>query len=86
MKIIDKWNDQSATFCTIELEPGVYVDIKVIKETGLIYIMQNEDGTLAYGDKSALGYQFDEKAAIAMVAANLKEGTNSGPNMPDYRI
>lgn len=38
---------------TVELEPGLYVDVKAFRNgSKLIYVMQNEDGTVVYGGEN----------------------------------
>lgn len=75
-------SDSGNSMYTVELEPDVYVDVKYIKATGLIYILQNHDGSEAYrndpmDDYTLPGYQVDEQAVIALVAAKInKEGGN----------
>lgn len=75
-------NSGSRIYC-IELEPDVFVDVKFIKETGLIYVMQNHDGSVAYkssslDDHTLPGYQFDEKEVIALVTDDLKKEVANG--------
>lgn len=83
MTIVDKYEDHDCLFYTVELEPGIFADIKVIKETGLIYTMQNQDGSLVYkesvgNEKTIPNYPYNEKAAIALVAVELKKEVANG--------
>lgn len=91
MKIVNKHylsvptngSDSGSRIYCIELEPDILVDVKFIKETGLIYVMQNHDGSVAYkssslDDQTLPGYQVDEKAVIALVTADLKKEVANG--------
>lgn len=82
MKIIDSYNDKGCVFYTVELAPAKLIDIKVVKQTGLIYVMQNHDGSHVYleadPDTTFPKYLYDEKAAIALVAARFKEESKNG--------
>lgn len=56
---------------TVELEKARYVDIKYIPRTGLVYIMQNEDGSEVY-DPENWGvtypdYNLDENKVLEVV-------------------
>ena len=72
MKIIDKWTDSAkVSFCTVELEPGFFVDVKILHELGSLYIMDNHDGSTVYGEKGTddtiPDYKYDPEAVIALV-------------------
>lgn len=59
---------------TVELEKTRYVDIKFIPRSGLIYIMQNEDGSEVY-DPENWGatypdYSFDENKVLETVRSS----------------
>lgn len=65
MEIVDKYESNGITFFTIQLAENVFVDIKVIGS--LRYIMQCEDGRMAYNDRGdSLDYEFDEDVLIAL--------------------
>lgn len=52
MRITDEfWPDKASCITTVEVGPGMYVDVKTIfedKEISYSYIMDNEDGTKIY--------------------------------------
>lgn len=53
---------------SVSLSPARTVDVKVLEKTGLMYIMQNEDGSTVYNQKeSCPGYGYDEEEVIALV-------------------
>ena len=67
MRIVDVWKDDNETYCTIELEEDIFVDIKKC-EDGFCYVMQCEDGYETYNnDGNTIGYYFDENKIIDFV-------------------
>lgn len=51
MKIVALTASREEAIYTVELEPGLYVDVKSCRTSPyLIYVMQNEDGTVLYED------------------------------------
>ena len=66
MKVVDKYESNDVVFFTIQLDEDVFVDVKVIGD--LCYVMQCEDGRMAYNSKEcSLDFAVDEKAVIALV-------------------
>lgn len=66
MKIVDKYEDKNSTFFAVQLAENVFVDIKAAES--LYYVMQCEDGRMAYNNKGdTLDVAFDENAVIAFV-------------------
>lgn len=78
MQIIDKMDlGSEGAMYAVEIEDGFFVDVKV-KDTGLVYVMQNEDGSTVYDGRCAdytyPGFEYDEKAVVDLV----KEAMNKG--------
>ena len=67
--------DEHSTMYAVELEPGFVVDVKVRFDTGLIYVMQNGDGSCVYDgrctDYTYPDYEFDEAAVVKFVRDQL---------------
>lgn len=76
MKLVDTtFMTDSSVYYTIELAEDVLVDVKVLPKSGLIYILQNEDGSTAYSrkhEKTYPYYQYDKDQVISMVMANFQ--------------
>lgn len=83
MRIVDSYgiNDGGLIY-SVELAEDRFVDVKVCdgKLGGLIYVMQNEDGSTVYSDKAYTdkgvdsvypGFEYDEKEVLALVRASL---------------
>lgn len=72
-KIVDRFDADSAHFFTVELAPEMFVDVKFIPVTGLVYVMENGDGSTVYsnGDKrydtTWPDFEYDEAAVINLV-------------------
>lgn len=71
MEILDRGFGEKYVLYSISLEPGAVVDVKVCTDTGLVYIMQNEDGSTVYCEAFS-GYTFpnfkyDEEKVIQFV-------------------
>jgi len=72
MKLIDTYeiNNQIAVY-TVSLEPGFNVDVKVFSDTGLVYVMQNADGSTVYDQDSSEctfpDYKYNEEDVIRFV-------------------
>ena len=72
MQIVGSFNgDAHSMVYTVELEPGFMVDVKACAETGLVYVMQNEDGSTVYdpacADYTYPDYEYDEDAVVQLV-------------------
>lgn len=71
MEIIDSFVMEGSAFYTVSLSPGIFVDVKVCADTGLTYIMQNDDGSTVYGvggpDATIPDFNYDEMSVIALV-------------------
>lgn len=85
MRIVDIYEINDGQIFSIELEEDRFVDVKVCdgKLDGLIYVVQNEDGSTVYSDKAYSdkgvdavypGFEYDEKAVLDLV----KEAMNKG--------
>lgn len=75
MELLDSSKiDKQNTIYTVALEPGFAVDVKVNSETGLVYVMQNEDGTTVYdqvfSENTFPDYEYDEEAVVRFVKEN----------------
>lgn len=59
-------------FVTVELEPGYAVDVKFL-ESGLVYVMQNHDGSTVYStadrDTTYPDYQYNEADVLRRARA-----------------
>lgn len=64
---------------SVELEPGIYVDIMVVFNSRLIYPMQNEDGSYVYGDgdKTYPEYEYDYEQAKQLVMQEILHSHSS---------
>lgn len=86
MRIEKVLEESNYAIYTVELEPGFYVDVKAFR-TGskLIYVMQNEDGTVVYGGEeravapTCFYSEGVEKTIIDLVAMNEREVAASAP-------
>jgi hypothetical protein len=86
MRIEKVLDENEYAIYTVELEPGFYVDVKAFR-TGskLIYVMQNEDGTVVYGGEertvapTCFYSEGVEKTIIDLVAMNEREVAASAP-------
>lgn len=71
MELIDSYMMDAAAFYTVCLEPGFLMDVKVCCDTGLTYIMENEDGSTVYDqfhqDITFPFKEYDEQAVIQFV-------------------
>lgn len=72
MKIVDQYEvDSGSCIFTVEVFDALYVDVKIIKNTGLCYVMQNGDGSTVYGDTGTedirIGIRYDENAVLELV-------------------
>lgn len=66
MKIVNNYEDKNSTFFVVQLAEDVFVDIKAVDS--LYYVMQCEDGRMAYNIKGdTVDVAFDENAVIAFV-------------------
>lgn len=85
MKIVDCYGvNDGSTFFSVELAEDRFVDVKVCEGNpeGLVYVMQNEDGSTVYSDRAYSdnrvdfthpGFEYDEKAVLKLVKETLKE-------------
>lgn len=73
--------DEYSTMYAVALEPGFVVDVKVRTDTGLVYVMENEDGSCVYdgacADYTFPDYNFDEAAVVQFVRETLSKPTLS---------
>ena len=81
MRVTDSYAvDERSTIFTVEISNGLYVDVKLFKDTGLCYIMQNGDGSTIYGETGTeiirIGTRYDEQAVLDMVRKCNFEGGN----------
>ena len=65
--------DGQSMMYTVSLAQGFAVDIKVCADTGLVYAMQNADGSTVHSDTSAEEtfpeFAYDEEASVRLVKA-----------------
>lgn len=74
MKVVDAFeNEGQSMFYTVALEPGFLVDVKACYETGLVYVMQNEDGSTVYEadcpEHTFPDFKFDEEEVVRFIKA-----------------
>lgn len=72
LKVVDSFvGDEHFSIYTVALAYGFYVDVKVVEDTGLIYIMENADGTTVYGvagsDATIPHFTYDSNRVIEFV-------------------
>ena len=72
MRIIDRCDlGSEGTMFAVELEDGFYVDVKVCADGGLVYVMQNGDGSTVYDGRNAdytyPAFEYDENAVLKLV-------------------
>lgn len=79
MEIDDSYglNDGGRIF-TVKLAEDRFVDVKVCKDGGPVYVMENEDGSTVYTgewkpNNTCPGYEYDEKAVLDFVKDHIKE-------------
>jgi transcriptional antiterminator len=77
-----------AVYYDIELADDILVNVKILTNSGLAYILQNEDGTTAYSrsqNQTCPDYQYDERQLISIVLADFKkhEGKLKQPQKGD---
>lgn len=66
---------------TAELEKSRYVDVKFISRTGLIYVMQNEDGSEVYNPENGAthpDYGFGKDEVLKMVQRSVFSNQHIG--------
>ena len=73
MNIVDSYEVNGGShFYSVELAENRFVDVKVCPDTGLVYVMQNEDGSTVYtgewdAGNSVPGYAYDESEVLRLV-------------------
>lgn len=72
LHLVDTYSvEDQIKFYSVSLEPGYIVDVKVFTDTGLVYVMQNHDGSTVYGDGdnelTFPDYSYNENAVIKFV-------------------
>lgn len=71
MKIVSEFDDHRKKLYTVEIQNCRHIDFLILEATGLIYIMQNADGSLVYdAENSGItfpDYHFDEQKALMLV-------------------
>ena len=72
LSLVDAYSiDEHNTVYTVSLEDGYLVDVKVCSETGLVYVMQNGDGSTVYRESgyepTVPDYKYNEEAVITFV-------------------
>lgn len=60
--------DGEKTVYSVEVADGTFVDVMHVQNTGLIYIMQSDDGEEIYGNSSDSMYCKDEVIALVETA------------------
>ncbi len=72
-QIVDRHETKNEKFFTVELAPDFFVDVKAISDTGLVYVMQNGDGSTVFSngdkriDETWPDFEYDEGAVIQFV-------------------
>lgn len=89
--LVDAYSiDEHNAVYSVSLEPGFFVDVKVCSESGLVYIMQNGDGTTVYRESgyepTVPDYKYNEEAVIAFVKAEHLRRTVLGKPSLDNQI
>jgi len=73
VEVLDSYESNNSVFFTVSLEPGFCADVKICTDTGLAYVMQNDDGSLVYAqgdpDRTYPDYPIDEQAVLRLVKA-----------------
>ena len=71
LQVVDSYILENAAIYTVSLAPGFCVDVKVCEDTGLVYVMENCNGSKVYRDgdcdSTFPNYTFDEAAIVAFV-------------------
>ena len=72
VEIVDQQElDSKNLMYTVSLGPDFVVDVKVCAETGLVYVMQNADGSTVHAqsdsERTFPGYRYDDKAVMQLV-------------------
>ena len=71
MKIISEFEDHGKKIYTVAIQDGKCVDVGIIESVGLIYIMQNADGSLMYDienpDNTYPDYYLNTQEVLALV-------------------
>lgn len=88
LQVVDSYSLENAAFYTVSLAPGFCVDVKVCEDTGLVYVMENGNGSKVYRDgdcdSTFPNYTFDEEAVIHFVKAHRSK--ESAPASLDTQI
>ncbi len=67
MRIVDRYKDNGALFCTVELEDGIFVDVKCIGN--LCYVMNCGDGYEVYDNNgNTFDYHYNEYEVVEFVS------------------
>lgn len=73
LEVLDAFESNNAAFYTVVVQPGYCVDVKLCVDTGLAYVIQNDDGSLVYeagnADHTYPDYAVNEQAIIQFVKA-----------------
>lgn len=60
--------DSNRTVYHIELSENTFVDVMCVRNSGLLYVMQNSDGSYVFGpDGTSVEQSFDEAEIMAFV-------------------
>ena len=72
MRIIDKYENDNATFFTVELEENVFVDVKCIGD--LCYVMDCADGYNTHDSNgNTFDYHYSENDVVDFIRGQIKE-------------
>lgn len=87
MKIVSLSASREEAIYTVELEPGLYVDVKSCRTSPyLIYVMQNEDGSVLYedngNDRHAYGGTYFYNEEVEKTIINLIALEEQGMQIP----
>lgn len=89
LQIIDRFiSEDGATMYTVSLAHGFFVDVKAFDKTGLIYVMENHDGSSVYGiagpGASIPNYNFDVASVVKFVKDfHIKEASQRKDSLSD---
>jgi hypothetical protein len=81
MEIISEFEDHGKKIYTIVIQDGKCVDVGIVESVGLIYIMQNADGSLVYDaenpDNTYPDYYFNTQKVLSLVQKTWRENNET---------
>lgn len=77
MYIVENYKvSETESIYTVCVADGYYADVKVCHDSGLVYIMENEDGSTIYGDNTDCTfpkYKYKKNKVLRLVKDELEE-------------